>query len=187
MSYSLTRGYGETDASGNLILVPDEPGPPNPNPPQPIFVPGEAGPGCGPGEEFDLTSMQCVTAGQAVTPVLPPEPASFVPSGGGGGGSETGIPFVKSSMVPWLIGGGLAIGAVALLASLFAKPARARPNRRRARHNPRRPPKKWFDDCVAGVEASGSAADPYAVCGALWHRKMGPKAKAAALRAERSR
>lgn len=180
MSY---HGYGETDASGNLILVPDEPGPPNPNPPQPIFVPGEAGPGCGPGEEFDLTSMQCVTAGQAVTPVLPPAPESFVPSSGGG--TDTGIPFVKKSMVPWLIGGGLAIGAVALLASVFAKPARARPNR--ARPNPRRPPKKWFDDCVDGVEASGSAADPYSVCGALWHRKMGPKAKARALRAERSR
>lgn len=51
---------------------------------------------------------------------------------------------------------------------------------------PRRPPKKWMRDCVAGVEArSPSAADPGAVCGSLWHHKMSPKSKRAALSRER--
>jgi len=36
---------------------------------------------------------------------------------------------------------------------------------------PRRPPKKWFDDCTSGVRASGGADDPAAVCGAVWSRK----------------
>jgi hypothetical protein len=36
---------------------------------------------------------------------------------------------------------------------------------------PRRPPKAWFDDCVAGVRARGGAVDPAAVCGAVWARK----------------
>jgi HK97 family phage prohead protease len=35
-----------------------------------------------------------------------------------------------------------------------------------------RPPKDWFDRCVAGVESSGSADDPQAVCGNLWHNVM---------------
>lgn len=50
------------------------------------------------------------------------------------------------------------------------------------RSNPRRPPKQWMRDCVAG--ASDSAADPGAVCGALWYRKMSPAAKRAALARE---
>lgn len=50
------------------------------------------------------------------------------------------------------------------------------------RDNPRRPPKQWMRDCVAG--ASESAADPGAVCGALWYRKMSPAAKRAALARE---
>ncbi len=51
-----------------------------------------------------------------------------------------------------------------------------------SRDNPRRPPKQWMRDCVAG--ASGSATDPGAVCGALWYRKMSPAAKRAALARE---
>lgn len=50
------------------------------------------------------------------------------------------------------------------------------------RSNPRRPPKQWMRDCVAG--ASESATDPGAVCGALWYRKMSPAAKRAALARE---
>ncbi len=39
----------------------------------------DVGPGaCQPGEEFDLASMQCVTAGQAVTP-MPTAPANPPP------------------------------------------------------------------------------------------------------------
>jgi len=48
--------------------------------------------------------------------------------------------------------------------------------------NPRRPPKQWMRDCVKG--ASKSAADPGAVCGALWYRKMSPSAKRVALARE---
>jgi hypothetical protein len=40
------------------------------------------------------------------------------------------------------------------------------------RTNPKRPPKKWWRDCVAGVSESGSADDPESVCGALWYQKM---------------
>jgi len=35
-----------------------------------------------------------------------------------------------------------------------------------------RPPKDWFDRCVAHVRAAGSADDPEAVCGNLWHNIM---------------
>ena len=43
---------------------------------------------------------------------------------------------------------------------------------------PRRPPKTWFRSCVAGVTRSGGAAEPRAVCGAVWKRK-GPKERSA--------
>jgi hypothetical protein len=36
--------------------------------------------------------------------------------------------------------------------------------------NPRRPPKRWFDRCLASVQAHRYAADPAAVCGAAWWR-----------------
>jgi hypothetical protein len=36
---------------------------------------------------------------------------------------------------------------------------------------PRRPPKRWFDRCTSSVESRGGAADPNAVCGAVWSRK----------------
>lgn len=35
-----------------------------------------------------------------------------------------------------------------------------------------RPPKDWFDNCVAAVKKSGSAYDANAVCGNLWHNIM---------------
>ncbi len=37
---------------------------------------------------------------------------------------------------------------------------------------PKRPPKKWWYDCVKGVEESGAAYSPESVCGDLWHHKM---------------
>lgn len=40
---------------------------------------------------------------------------------------------------------------------------------------PKRPPKKWFKDCIKGVKESGGAYDPQAVCGSLWHQKMTDK------------
>jgi len=49
--------------------------------------------------------------------------------------------------------------------------------------NPRRPPKKWMRDCVAG--ASSSSRDPGAVCGALWYHKMSESQRRAALSRER--
>lgn len=54
--------------------------------------------------------------------------------------------------------------------------------RYRMQSNPRRPPKKWMRDCVAG--ASKSARDPGAVCGALWYHKMSPAQRRAALQKE---
>lgn len=36
---------------------------------------------------------------------------------------------------------------------------------------PNRPPKQWWDDCVAGVGRGGAAYDPSRVCGAVWARK----------------
>jgi hypothetical protein len=35
---------------------------------------------CGPGEEFDLTAMMCVQAGQATTPIPAPGPLPSVPA-----------------------------------------------------------------------------------------------------------
>lgn len=149
---------------------------------------------CAEGLVFDSITHRCVPLGHTVKPsdmpsAQPPPQTSFVDTTAPDVFTKAGI--TKASM-PWLIGGGIAIALVALTAAALSKPAdehqrRAAANRRRARPNPRRPPKKWFDDCVSGVEASGSASDPYSVCGALWHRKMGKKAKAKALRAERSR
>ena len=52
---------------------------------------------------------------------------------------------------------------------------------------PRRPPKKWMRDCVAGVTKNSPAYDPRAVCGSLWYHKLSPAQKAAAVRRERTR
>jgi hypothetical protein len=53
--------------------------------------------------------------------------------------------------------------------------------------NPRRPPKKWWYDCVAGVRAGGSAMDPQRVCGSLWYHKMSEAQRQAVLRRESER
>lgn len=37
---------------------------------------------------------------------------------------------------------------------------------------PKRPPKRWFKSCVSKVKKAGSADNPKAVCGSLWHHKM---------------
>jgi hypothetical protein len=50
---------------------------------------------------------------------------------------------------------------------------------------PGRPPKRWFDRCVADVAASGHATDPAAVCGATWRDKS-PAEKALTLALEES-
>lgn len=47
---------------------------------------------------------------------------------------------------------------------------------------PNRPPRRWIERCIEHVENSGTAADPGAVCGALWHHKMKPESKRAAQR-----
>ena len=48
---------------------------------------------------------------------------------------------------------------------------------------PSRPPKAWWDRCMADVRASGTAADPAAVCGAVWKRKS-PSEKRATIALE---
>jgi hypothetical protein len=48
---------------------------------------------------------------------------------------------------------------------------------------PNRPPKEWFDRCVAAVSASSRVANPAAVCGAAWREKT-PADKAFALTLE---
>lgn len=37
---------------------------------------------------------------------------------------------------------------------------------------PKRPPKSWWKSCIKGVEKSGYADNPGAVCGSLWHHKL---------------
>lgn len=36
---------------------------------------------------------------------------------------------------------------------------------------PGRPPKKWWNRCVAGVSSHGGAIDPRRVCGSVWAKK----------------
>lgn len=43
---------------------------------------------------------------------------------------------------------------------------------------PKRPPKAWFQRCVHGVNAHGSASDPNAVCGSVWARKSAGEKRA---------
>lgn len=67
-----------------------------------------------------------------------------------------------------------------------AKEERERGERRRA-SNPGRPPKAWWDDCIARVEAAARASgrkvrEPRAVCGAAWWR-LPPEKRAAIVRA----
>lgn len=46
----------------------------------------------------------------------------------------------------------------------------------------KRPPKKWMRRCVRGVEKSGAAYDPEAVCGSVWYHKMSVSQKRKAVR-----
>src|SRR5581483_4084490 len=48
---------------------------------------------------------------------------------------------------------------------------------------PRRPPKAWFGRCTTEVQASGTAANPAAVCGAAWWHKSAAE-RAATIRVE---
>lgn len=145
--------------------------------------------GCEEGEEFDLTSMMCVTAGQARTPVpsrvpvptrvptsLPPIPVPTQPPG-----PPPPPPPPPPDYTMWLIGGAVVIGVLVVAAAARSATPNRRRRRRRARRNGRRrPPKKWMRDCVRG--ASKSARDPGAVCGSLWHHKMTYKQRMAAKR-----
>lgn len=97
---------------------------------------------CNPGEEFDLTSLQCVTAGQAVTPVPQPSgpiavplpkpstPAPVTPA------KETDVAgdfFAKYK--PWIIGGGAALLGIVVLAAVGGGGSRsATPNRAKLTH-----------------------------------------------------
>jgi hypothetical protein len=59
--------------------------------------------------------------------------------------------------------------------------------RQRRHANPRRPPKAWWDDCIARVEAAAKASgrkvrEPRAVCGAAWW-SLPPQKRAAIVRA----
>lgn len=51
----------------------------------------------------------------------------------------------------------------------------------KARRNPRRPPRAWWQACLSSVSAQHHAHDPAAVCGASWWR-MPPKERAAIVR-----
>jgi hypothetical protein len=54
-----------------------------------------------------------------------------------------------------------------------------------ARKNPRRPPKRWFDHCLASVAARKYARDPAAVCSAAWWKQKPAKRAAIVRRLER--
>jgi hypothetical protein len=58
---------------------------------------------------------------------------------------------------------------------------------KRARSNPKRPPKRWFDDCIARVRASGTADAPAAVCGAAWWKLPESRRRAIVQRYEHSK
>ena len=48
---------------------------------------------------------------------------------------------------------------------------------------PRRPPKSWWDRCVAAVARGGKVIDPAKICGATWYKRMSEEARAAVLAA----
>jgi len=48
-----------------------------------------------------------------------------------------------------------------------------------AKTNPRRPPQRWMEHCMAGVS---KGYDPGAVCGSLWYHKMSPAQRREAMR-----
>lgn len=51
----------------------------------------------------------------------------------------------------------------------------------------KRPPKRWWKRCVQGVEKSGYAESPEAVCGDLWYHKMSILQKREAVRESEKR
>lgn len=149
---------------------------------------------CDDGEEWDWNAMACVTAGQATVPAIPSTPVSI----------PTSIPSLPlpsppppppppppptpppgsnlASMMPWLIGGGVALLAVGLIVAATGS-KQAQPNRRRRRSSSKRPPKKWMRDCAKGVKRSRRRVrDPQAVCGSLWYHKMTKAQRKAAKR-----
>lgn len=47
---------------------------------------------------------------------------------------------------------------------------------------PNRPPKKWWDKCVASTKSKTKS--PEQLCGWVWHHEMSDEAKAKAMRGE---
>lgn len=43
---------------------------------------------------------------------------------------------------------------------------------------PERPPREWFNGCVASVTQHGGARNPRAVCGAMWAKKSDAEKRA---------
>lgn len=52
---------------------------------------------------------------------------------------------------------------------------------------PERPPKRWIRHCIKGVEKSGGADNPGAVCGDLWWNKKTPKERKQIIKEEESK
>jgi hypothetical protein len=82
----------------------------------------DVGPGsCPPGEEFDATSLQCVTAGQAITPVPAGVNVQFQPPAGAGSGSGVSTAQASTSSdvsaaLPYVVAGALVLGIGFLVA-----------------------------------------------------------------------
>jgi hypothetical protein len=84
---------------------------------------------CGPGEEWDLTSLQCVTAGQAVTPVPPvdvtfpslpwtqqPAPSPSTPNSPQPQPQPAATDHFSDAL-PWVVGGVAVLGLGMILSS----------------------------------------------------------------------
>lgn len=66
-----------------------------------------------------------------------------------------------------------------------AESRRLRAKLSKRKKNPRRPPKRWFDRCLASVTAQKYARDPAAVCSAAWWKMPTKKREAIVRRYER--
>lgn len=67
----------------------------------------------------------------------------------------------------------------------FVRQGRSNPTKRNPRRRSRRPPRRWFDRCLATVTAQRYARDPAAVCGAAWWNMPASQREATVRRWER--